>query len=197
MEVLSTIDPSTPRPYHLVSPEPRWNTWRLVRVSDGGYSALNFKTEDEARAKYAEWEAIGRCVECGDVLNDSYMEPYKTQIHAQKMCMSCLHWSGYVTTASDPTHVVVGGYHYVISPDGRTDCGTLGHGGAEFVIRFNDGREVVTHNLWAQGRVPPHFRDRLPDNGEFVTRGRKAVSSLAKNGGGYVGHGSADASCDS
>lgn len=193
-DVRPVIDPNTPRPYHLVGPDAKHGTWALVRVSDGGYLAHNFKSREEAEAKYAEWEAIGRCVECGDVLNDGYMDPYKEQIRREKMCFSCLHWIGYVRTVADRTHAIVGGYHYVISPDRQTGLGTLGHGGARFDIQFHDGREVVTHNLWAQGKVPARFRDRLPDNAVFVKRGTKAVSSLTPLGGGYVGPGSADAS---
>ena len=36
------------------------------------------------------------------------------------------------------------------------------------MIRFTDGREVITHNLWHQGTIPKHFRARLPDNAVFV-----------------------------
>lgn len=90
--------------------------------------------------------------------------------------MGCLFWLDYARTASDPAHLVVEGRHYVIAKDQPKGYqGSLGHGGARFDIRFNDGREVVSHNLWAQGRVPEHFRERLPDNAEFVTRGHKRI----------------------
>jgi hypothetical protein len=64
--------------------------------------------------------------------------------------------------------VVVGHRHYVISPDDPN--GFQGHGGHRFEIEFFDGRRVVTHNLWSQGVVPPKWRERFPDNAEFVQR---------------------------
>lgn len=51
----------------------------------------------------------------------------------------------------------------------------FGFGGGKWVVRFHDGREVVTHNLWHVGTIPPPFRDRLPDNAEFVRE--QAVSA--------------------
>jgi hypothetical protein len=39
-----------------------------------------------------------------------------------------------------------------------------GFAGRRFVIRFHDGRIVETTNLWSNGIIPEHFRDRLLDN---------------------------------
>lgn len=44
-----------------------------------------------------------------------------------------------------------------------------GFAGRRFHIRFHDGCEVTTNDLWYQGPIPPVFRDRLPDNATFVT----------------------------
>lgn len=43
-----------------------------------------------------------------------------------------------------------------------------GFGGQVFVIRFNDGRTVVTNDLWHQGDVPELVKAMLPDNAVFV-----------------------------
>jgi hypothetical protein len=68
--------------------------------------------------------------------------------------------------------VRIGGHHYVISPDptdhrpGQGD----GHGGREFHIRlFGQDKVIVTHNMWAQGKIPEEYRAILPDNAEDVT----------------------------
>lgn len=168
--------------------------WGVHRYDDSGSSHVSAKTEEAAMALYEAMRANGECVECGDVLKADYCEPYKSQILAEKVCFSCLFWRDYAKKASDPSSVRVGGQHYWIKPD-RPGSACLGHGGAEFLIRFTDGRDVtrrtvVTHNLWAQSRIPDHFRDRLPDNAEFVERGTRVVGP---RNGGYVGAGSADA----
>lgn len=75
---------------------------------------------------------------------------------------------------ADPTIVaVIDGEHYVIAPEdeNRSFWSARGFGGRKFVIRFFDGREVTTTNLWHQGTIPPKFRDQMPDNAEFVTNG--------------------------
>jgi len=44
----------------------------------------------------------------------------------------------------------------------------LGYGGRYFKIKFTDGREVVTNDLWHGGSVPTWFRDRFQANAHFV-----------------------------
>jgi len=58
--------------------------------------------------------------------------------------------------------------HYIVYPDQPIGSGFLGFGGKEFVIRFRDGTEVTTHNLWHQGAIPERFRSYLPNNADFV-----------------------------
>ena len=46
----------------------------------------------------------------------------------------------------------------------------LGFGGAEFLVRLDDGREFFTDNNWSRGTVPPHLRKLLPSNAVFMKR---------------------------
>lgn len=39
-----------------------------------------------------------------------------------------------------------------------------GFGGDTMIIQFNDGRTVITNDLWHQGEVPALVADMLPDN---------------------------------
>lgn len=167
----------------------RYKSWQVAHIyENGGVQSRSYSTKEQAEAELAKLQANGRCVECNECLEHSYCEPYKTAIQTAQTCFNCLFWVEYITTQANPTHAVIGGQHYVIAPDKPKGYrGFLGHGGAEFMIKFTDGREVVTRNLWAQGRIPDHFRAKLPDNAEFVTRG------LSIPAGGYVGSGSADA----
>ena len=43
----------------------------------------------------------------------------------------------------------------------------LGMSGAVVIIRFNDGRVVITNDLWHQGDIPEVFKQALPDNAEL------------------------------
>jgi hypothetical protein len=67
-----------------------------------------------------------------------------------------------------PGGLVIGGKHYRLGSEYEGSGAFKGHGGARFVIETADGTRVVTTNLWYQGEVPEHFRDRLPDNARFV-----------------------------
>lgn len=60
----------------------------------------------------------------------------------------------------------VKGQHYIVYPDGSTPF--QGFGGHEYVIKFHDGVEITTHNLWHQGEIPKRFRAHLPNNADFV-----------------------------
>jgi hypothetical protein len=178
------------KPWHVA--EDKYG-WCLLNVSEsGGSHRVGFGSRAEAEAELARCAVNGRCRECDDVLYDHWYDEVKARVLGEKLCHSCLFWADYVRSKGDPTHVVVKGRHYVIEPNrqGRAG-GFIGHGGAEFVIRFFDGREVTTRNLWAQGIVPEWFRDRLPDSGEFVTRGHRRIGAYA----GYGGAGSADSDC--
>lgn len=190
---MATLD-TLPRERWFFGQHPQYKHWCVMRIDrDGGTHSLGLgkgATEADAIAKLAEIEANGFCVECSDALYDSYEPKIKSRIHSERKCFECLFWLDYVATQNDQTHVIVKGFHYVIAPDKPKGYqGFLGHGGAEFVIRFKDGREVISHNLWAQGSVPRRFRDRLPNNAEFVTRGHRRIGPFA----GYGGAGSADA----
>lgn len=74
---------------------------------------------------------------------------------------------------SDRTNAaVIDGHHYRVR--GRENAYSKGFGGRRHTIRFFDGREVTTTDLWYQGVIPPAFRDRLPDDAEFVAGGDPA-----------------------
>lgn len=66
--------------------------------------------------------------------------------------------------------VVIGHTHYRIRPDntpGKSEY--AGYGGRMHRIRWlATGETFETRNLWYQGVIPPSWRDRLPDDAEFV-----------------------------
>lgn len=80
-------------------------------------------------------------------------------------------WQEKVQWITDPRRkdriVRVKGVHYFAAPESGP-MAFRGHGGSLFKIRFFDGREMTSTNLWCQGDIPPEFRELLPDNAEFV-----------------------------
>lgn len=71
--------------------------------------------------------------------------------------------SGYAKTIA-----IIEGCHYTYHPDTPGQAPFRGFGGREFKIRFNDGREITTHNLWHQGDIPETHKHLLPNNAVFI-----------------------------
>lgn len=100
-----------------------------------------------------------------------------------ELCFSCCFWWEKVEWRADnDTHkghrvARIKNNHYVIYPD--TPAGPQGFGGHEHVIRFHDGTEITTRNLWHQGEIPKRFREHLPNNADFVDT-RHTCSCRAK-----------------
>lgn len=91
------------------------------------------------------------------------------RLHGFKLCFTCDHWKGHFEKDKSRDNVaIVGGSHYMWAPDDPSDRRWSGHGGAEFIIKFHDGRIVTTHNLWHQGRISEHWIDKFPDNAVFL-----------------------------
>jgi hypothetical protein len=107
------------------------------------------------------------CTECGSPIQTNYYEPTKTRLIEKNVCFSCDHWLGKIDIKDNPRTVRVNNTHYYIEDD-APNAPFQGFGGQKFVILFDDGRKVVTRNLWCQGNIPSRFRDRLPDNARFL-----------------------------
>lgn len=98
---------------------------------------------------------------------ESWLE--STRMAVEKLCFNCNFWDKLVVIKDDPKTVRVKGTHYIIGPEPKNERALfLGFGGRRFDIRFKDGREVSTRNLWCQGEIDHKFREQLPDNAEFI-----------------------------
>ena len=109
-----------------------------------------------------------KCIICG---NEEHPEHYSNQdeMETHKMCFHCNFWREMLEKDSKRapyTWCMIDGTHYVIEPD---DPGNYfqGFGGAEFHIKFNDGHEVITHNLWCQGEPEGSWKEKFPNNANF------------------------------
>lgn len=80
------------------------------------------------------------------------------------ICQECDFWLELWKMRDDESVARISGQHYLIGDDNSTK---RGFGGAGVVIKFYDGRVVVTNNLWHQGRIPVMWAEDLFDNAEF------------------------------
>lgn len=83
-----------------------------------------------------------------------------------QMCFTCNHWRGHFERNLDKS-VRVKNIHYMILPDEHNKRFS-GFGGSLFKIRFHDGTIKETRNLWCQGHISEQWRNKLPDNAEFL-----------------------------
>lgn len=99
------------------------------------------------------------CAECGE--KKATVERYAG------LCFSCHYWLQRVNSAGEPTSVRADGVQYWLGKEGvEQPASWRGSGGARYIIRFFDGREVETLSLWYNGPIPERFRERLPDNAQ-------------------------------
>ena len=111
-----------------------------------------------------------KCKICGKEDDpDRYYDDFGVLMKKKQLCFNCVLWERRLEEdAKLPPHTycVIDGTHYVIEPD-APNAPFQGFGGARFQIEFNDGHKVITHNLWCQGDIPEHFKDKFPDNAKF------------------------------
>lgn len=108
------------------------------------------------------------CRECGNIYSVNYIPEVRQKLLEQKVCHSCNH---YLELVDDPRGIRINGTHYM---DGgrKPPHQFLGYGGREFAIIMKDGTRISTNNLWCQGNIPEHIKDRLPDNAEFANEAK-------------------------
>jgi len=116
------------------------------------------------------------CKICGDREQAYYTDDIRNRMVSRQLCFTCLFWTEHIENHDDQTVVIVKGVRYHMAPeDDKPGRGVgRGFGGSRFVIRFFDGREVVSTNLWCQGGIPERFKSQLPDNAEFVSNKKRS-----------------------
>lgn len=123
------------------------------------------------------------CRECGAVISYSFSNADELEFFG--LCFNCDFWLGHAfredqddpAKTADCRQVVAempdgAKHHYAIcqEPSASTPKNWLGFGGSEFIVEFFSGETVTTHNLWSQGVIPVHLRDRFETNA-FICRG--------------------------
>jgi hypothetical protein len=114
---------------------------------------------------------IYECKECGIKVQDTdmtFFENFNQELKDAKLCFNCHFWYEKIGVKDSDKVARINKVHYLIGVELDSPSFMKGHGGQKFVIKFKDGREVTTTNLWCQGGIPERFQDRLPDNAEFL-----------------------------
>lgn len=120
------------------------------------------------------------CIICGKEIEESII--YGVALCSDE-CFTTDFWNEKVEWKETRKDVIVrvNGVHYTIDHDESGDPSWRGHGGAKFNIKFFDGREVTTTNLWCQGSIPEAFREKLPDNAEFIKEPQRCQGYIRVN----------------
>jgi hypothetical protein len=105
------------------------------------------------------------CKVCGCTGPKGYSNETQKRIDGP-VCFTCNFWSELLYKSSYWRSVRISGIHYWIEDEDAK--GFRGFDGTRYVIRFLDGRERTTTNLWYQGKIPAEFAAYLPDNATFV-----------------------------
>lgn len=106
------------------------------------------------------------CVVCGAKIEEGH--GYYDGSICSRECSTIAFWEGYINLKEDKESVRINGVHYWIGEEKqKSRWEWRGFDGAKFIIKFFDGRIVITTNLWCQGAIPTEFKDKLPDNAKF------------------------------
>ena len=103
------------------------------------------------------------CVICGKEISKSM---FTNKILCSSECYQIDFWDEFTIAKNDPQIARIKGEQYYICDEGRS--GFKGFCGRRFCIRFFDGREITSTNLWYNGVIPESHRGMLLDNAEFI-----------------------------
>lgn len=109
-----------------------------------------------------------KCPVCGKEL-----KPYEEHHLDEKgECFECSLWRERLSLVGNSNVAIINGTFYTIGDEDSKDP-FRGFGGDKFIIKFKDGREVITTNLWCGGEISEHWRSQFPDNADFDWKWKK------------------------
>ena len=122
---------------------------------------------------------------------DMYGRPISGYNVKEGLCFSCNHWEELYEKRLDKNviSIRVDGRHYqtCIGDINKPPSLYAGFGGRKFIVKMKElpvtkvwelgdiSGEFYTCNMWSQGTVPEYFRDKLPDNAEFLNEVNETV----------------------
>lgn len=110
------------------------------------------------------------CKECGAREKLHWDGPTNKRLKEKQRCFTCDHFLRLLEEWPTKSLRIDGG-HYIVGPETPSNKTFRGFGGQCFRIERFTGERIVTTNLWHQGTIPEHLRERMPDNARFVKEG--------------------------
>ena len=111
-----------------------------------------------------------KCPTCGQELGKSWSDENSMKKNGE--CFECALWRERLPLVGNPDVAIIDGTFYTIG-DENDPSSFRGFGGDKFVIKFKDGREVITTNLWCGGNISDAWKDKFPDNADFDWQWKK------------------------
>lgn len=117
-------------------------------------------------------EILVTCKICGQLAAANYTEPSKSDMLNNQLCFGHALWNRRAAEhhVSSGNVMVINGHMYSDGGESRDQSQYLGHSGRRFCILRRSGEGYTTNNLWFGGCIPEEFRDRMPDDAEFITK---------------------------
>lgn len=114
-------------------------------------------------------EKIVVCKICGILCTSNYSAPTGPYMQEHQVCFSHAFWEERAVRHQVEPSLVINGHVYGDGGESSDRSQFLGHGGHRFYLKQGD-RVWTTNNLWSGGCIPEEFRERMPDNAEFLTK---------------------------
>ena len=121
-------------------------------------------------------------VGCAKDANDKLVTGYRTK---EGLCHHCTHWEELYEKrlSTDVISIRVNNRHYQTSIQSinKPPPKYAGFGGRKFVVKIKEPHisgyphVFYTCDMWTQGTIPEYFREKLPDNAEFVNEVTETV----------------------
>ena len=108
-----------------------------------------------------------KCEVCGKEIEQS---KYLNATLCSAKCFEKHYWAERLRNKDSERQVVIEGRMYQIGNEDEQSGCFRGFGGAKFYIDFNDGRKIVTTNLWCNGDIPEEYKKGFPDNAKWAPR---------------------------
>ena len=114
-----------------------------------------------------------KCPTCNKELGtNSLYSSDERSMKEKRECFECSIWRERLPLVGNPDVAIIDGTFYTIG-DENSKSPFRGFGGNKFVIRFKNGREITTTNLWCGGNIPETWKPKFPNNADFDWQWKK------------------------
>lgn len=113
-----------------------------------------------------------RCKLCGCFYNENEFDDceIKDIMIQEHLCFTDAFWEEKFRIADKNTFVVNHQRYHGSLIDKSQVKGFVGCGGADFYVKYNDGRVMHYNNVWFQGDIPKRWWNKIPNNAELITK---------------------------